>query len=302
MVSERKSLFVVSSLLLFLGLTIGAFWAYFSGAAKRPGPSSAQVRTSIERRINRGGDNRLDAGRENRKIKEKAEIREKAQRDVGRILGGAPIHEFLPEYSGMAKIIFCEELEKGLKVDLSSTGDYGIIKKIFTSLNENGDKHGGLKERLLSFTISLESGTGISNDVSEKIGLYDILNRSDYVMSFSNYLAKIGANKGPGPIDQTVFSAISNENRKALLRGMARSGDLDGITTALGVQEEAERGSLLEFTVNELMKNHPGKTISHIAELQDPVQRTFCLTIAVESLRKAGAMEEAEEWAKVIGE
>ena len=119
-------------------------------------------------------------------------------------------------------------------------------------------------------------------------------------MSFSNYLASVGAEKAPGPVDGGVISAIPVADRKSLLWGMARAGDMDAITTAMGVKEEAERGLLLEYTVNELMKSQPGKTISYIDEMHDPVQREFCLTFAVEALRLAGATVEAEEWGKQL--
>jgi|GEM_PF-6010463 len=235
-----------------------------------------------------------------RKLGNKTDLQAEAQKDVKMILDGISILEYLPDYSGLEAMFFLEELEKALKADLSSSGDFGKIEKIFNDLDRGGKKFGGIKIPLLRFIPQLESGAGVSGDVTKKISLYEILNRSDFVMSFSNYLAAVGAEKALGPIGGDVISAIPDADRKSLLWGMARSGDMDAITTVLGIQEEAERGSLLKYTVKELMGSHPGKTISYIDEMQDPVQREFCLTFAVEALRLAGATVEAEEWTKQL--
>jgi len=310
MKSRKNSFFVFATLFLFVCVIIVVQRIPDDGIATSnigvPERESAQARTQPERRSNMGNrteDSKSTSSRGDRTPGMKSvrdQTRMEIQRDVRMILDGASILEYLPDYSGLEAMVFLEELEKALKADLSSSGDFGKIEKIFNDLDRGGKKFGGIKIPLLRFIPQLESVAGVSGDVTKKISLYEILNRSDFVMSFSNYLAAVGAEKASGPIGGDVISAIPDADRKSLLWGMARSGDMDAITTVLGVQEEAERGSLLKYTVKELMGSHPGKTILYIDEMQDPAQREFCLTFAVEALRMAGATVEAEEWAKQL--
>lgn len=227
-------------------------------------------------------------------------LRAEARGSAKRILEGASILEFLPENLEVKAMLFFEELENALRADLLVSGDFGKIGEIFEELEGGSENHTGAKTRLLKFTTSLESGAGISNDVSEKIRLFEILNRSDHIMQFSGFLTAVGAEKALGPIDEGVMLAIPIVDRKPLLKGMTRSGDLDAITTVLGIREKAERDSLLRYTVMELMGNHPGKSVTYIDAMQDLMQRKFCLKVAVESLHKAGAVAEAEEWAEQL--
>lgn len=99
-------------------------------------------------------------------------------------------------------MLFFEELENALRADLLVSGDFGKIGEIFEELEGGSENHTGAKTRLLKFTTSLESGAGISNDVSEKIRLFEILNRSDHIMQFSGFLTAVGAEKALGPIDE----------------------------------------------------------------------------------------------------
>lgn len=310
MKSRKNSSFVFAALFLFVCVMISVQRIPDDGIAGSdsgvPERESAQARTQPERRSNMGnrtGDSKSTSSRGDRTPGMKSgrdQMRMEIQRDVRMILDGTSILEYLPDYKGLETMVFLEELEKALRADLSSSGDFGKIEKIFNNLDGGGKNLGGIKIPLLKFIPQLESGAGVSSDVTKKISLYETLNRSEFVMSFSNYLAAVGAEKSLGPIDGDVILAIPVADRKSLLWGMARSGDVDAITTALGVRDEAERGSLLKYSVKELMGNHPGKTISYIDAIQDPGQRTFCLTVAVESLRMAGATTEADEWAKQL--
>jgi hypothetical protein len=315
MIGRKKYTSILAALFLFGGVVIGILWMFDFGAPATSGRTNefsegevVPVRSRSERRADIGrreSNLRSTSGQGNRRLGVKAErdqVRAEAQDAVRMILDGASILGYLSNYTGREGLIFLEELRNGLRADLKSSGEFGKIEKIFNDLAGDGKSHTGLKISLLRSTANFESGSGVSSDVKKKMELFEIFNRSDHIMSFSKYLAKIGAEKASGPIDEAVMSAIPAAERKSLLWGMARSGDLDAITTVLGVQEETERGALLDYTVKELMRNHPGKTISHIDEMQDPVQRTFCLTVAVESLRTAGATAEADEWAMLLQE
>jgi hypothetical protein len=239
----------------------------------------------------------------NTKSGEEALLRAEPRGSAKMILDGASILEFLPNNLDLKAMLFFEELQNALRADLLASGDFGKIVKIFEELEGSSENLTGAKIRLLKFTTNLESGSGISNDVSEKIRLFEILNRSDHIMRFSRYLTAVGAEKALGPIDEDVMSAIPIVDRKPLLKGMTRSGDLDAITTVLGIKEKAERDPLLRYTIMELMESHPGKSITYIDEMQNLMQRKFCLKVAVESLHKAGAVTEAEEWAEqLLGE
>ncbi len=310
MKSKKNSSFIFAALFFFVCVMISIQLMPDDGITGSDsgvsGRESSPARTQAERRSNMGNrteDLKSTSSRGDWTLGMKSgrdQMRMEIQRDVRMILDGTSILEYLPDYKGLETMVFLEELQNALKADLSSSGDFGKIEKIFNDLEGGGKNLGGIKIPLLRFIPQLKSGAGVSSDVTKKISLYETLNRSDFVMSFSNYLASVGAEKAPGPVDGGVISAIPVADRKSLLWGMARSGDMDAITTAMGVQEEADRGLLLEYTVNELMKSQPGKTISYIDEMEDPVQREFCLTFAVEALRLAGATVEAEEWAKQL--
>jgi hypothetical protein len=310
MAGSKRSTFVLAALLLFGSVITCVLWVFDAEVMVRddgsPDQDAAQAQSQSEQRRKMTGwskDRRSISGRGGQNLGEKVDrdqLRAEAQRTAGLILDGSSILEHLPDYTGLTTMIFLEELQKALRVDLSSSGDFGKIEKIFSDLDGAGDKFGGVKIRLLRFATTLNSGSDPSSDITAKVSLFETLNRSGRVMQFSNYLAEVGAKKVLGPIDGDVISAIPIADRRSLLWGMARSGDLDAITTVLGVREEAERGALLKYTVKELMESQPGKTISYIDEMQDPVQREFCLTFAVESLRMAGATVDAEEWAKQL--
>jgi len=101
-------------------------------------------------------------------------VQAEAQKDVKMILDGISILEYLPDYSGLEAMVFLEELEKALKADLSSSGDFGKIEKIFNDLDRGGKKFGGIKIPLLRFIPQLESVAGVSGDVTKKMVLRGI--------------------------------------------------------------------------------------------------------------------------------
>jgi len=230
----------------------------------------------------------------------KDNFRAAARQSAMAVFRGAPIMDYLPTQIDLKTRLFLEELERMLRADLLENGDFGRIEKIFEDVGESNQENIGLKMRLLTFSISLESDAGPSFDLSKKLSLFEALNRSTPVLRLSEYLAEVGFMKALGPVDWDVMSDIPVEERKYLLRGMARAGDLESITTALSAREEAERAEVLKYAVTQLMENHPGKTITYIDKMEDSDSRFFCLSVAVDSLRAAAGDLEADEWAKEI--
>ena len=145
------------------------------------------------------------------------------------------------------------------------------------------------------FVANLRTELGPAMDFSEKVTMLNSMEPKMNPSQFEDFLELLGSKKSHGVLDPNTLEKLSVPEMKSLITGMTRSGDLSAIDAALCQRGKTDE-DLLGFTVRKLMRSHPGKSIEYFDEIADRKIRKYCLTIAIESVRAAGADLEADEW------
>ena len=218
---------------------------------------------------------------------------------ISHILAGESLLEYLPGKSDAVALHFYHELHSALKKDLQNSLDYSKVKRVFDDLNSQQSGIGGEKGGFLVFLASLETDMGPSEDLFQKVS---ILKGADIKLNpfqSERVFRLLGAKKAPGSLSKDSLRNLNVSEMKSFVLGMGDSGDLFAIDALLNYSEGLDK-DLLEMAVHGLMETDPGKSIAFIDNLGDPVIRNFCLKIAVDSVRKAGAHTDADEWEKVL--
>jgi hypothetical protein len=214
--------------------------------------------------------------------------------DVDRIISGDRISPYLGKFEGSSHIEFSRIFYQQLVRNLELTGDYRIIESILEELDGEKLQDRSLLNRTFLAILGTASDQDISAELKVQIQLFEKNERLKMMFSLPEILERFGMTSERVAISQELFSQFDVDEKRGLVNGYARSGNVEVLEKLIQNRQGQEGDILIDSAITTMVESDPRPVIDFILDISNQDMRTYCLDVAITHLREIGATLDAD--------
>lgn len=218
--------------------------------------------------------------------------------DVDIIIDGDSVLPYLGKFEGSSHIEFSRILSQRLVRNIELTGDYQIVERILEELDGEKLQDRSLLNRTFLAILGTASDQDISADLKAQIELFEKNERLKMIFSLPEILERFGMTSKRVAISQELFSQFDVDEKRALVNGYARSGNVEVLEKLIQIHQEQEGDMLIDSAITTMVESDPRPVIDFILDISNQDMRTYCLDVAIMHLREIGATLDADDLAQ----